>query len=294
LIKKIGIISCSSDFQLGLFNGDDEVCKAVKNVTSGGTVWINSAGNYAEKHWSGNFIDRNLDAFCEFGANSNDESINLTAKRGELIRVWLSWNEDWLHATQDYDLYLYAPDGTYTASSNPQEGYFGHKPSESVSMVAPSDGIYRIAIKRYKVTRNNTTFQLFSSHKLDEYNMKNCSLGVIACSKDVITVGAVDISTLKIENSSSRGPTINGLLKPDLVAPDNVTTMSYWPEKFIGTSTSAPYVAGCIALAMEKFGHSDYSEIKAILNANAEDLGPKGPDYAYGYGLVNMSNLKNL
>lgn len=290
LDKKIDVISCSLDFRLGLFNGNDDICKNVRNVTSSGTIWVNSAGNYAEKHWSGTFRDRDLDGYCDF--EKMDESINLTAKRGELIRIWLNWDEDWLHARRDYDLYLYAPDNTYSSSNNPQKGYFGHKPSEFISMIAPADGIYQIAIKKYKVENDNISFQLFSSHKLDEYNVQNGSLGVIACSEDVITTGAVDISTLKIENSSSRGPTRSGKLKPDLVAPDNVTTISYWPDKFIGTSSSAPYIAGCIALVLERYGRSSFSDIKAALLASCKDLGPKGPDYAYGYGLLNISTLK--
>ncbi|MBN1236256.1 MAG: S8 family serine peptidase [Methanotrichaceae archaeon] len=288
--QKIDVISCSLDFRLGLFNEEDDVNKAVRNVTSSGTIWVNSAGNFAERHWSGTFKDRDLDNYCDFA--ENDESINLSAKRGELVRIWLNWDEDWHRAQYDYDLYLYAPDNTYSSSNNPQQGYFGHKPAEFISMIAPTDGIYQIAIKKYKADNDITSFQLFSSHRLNEYNVQNGSLGIISCSEDVITTGAVDIFTLKIENSSSRGPTRNGKLKPDLVAPDNVSTMSYWPERFIGTSSSAPYIAGCTALVLEKYGSASFSEIKAALMASCIDLGPKGPDYAYGYGLVNVDSIK--
>ncbi len=292
LDKKPDIVSSSQDLHVGMFNGKDAVCGAIKNVTSKGIIWINAAGNFADNHWSGTFQDPDEDGFNNFG--SNDQTINLTAERGELIQIWLSWDEDWLHAARDYDLYLYAPDGSYAVSKNPQEGYFGQKPMEFVSLVAPSDGIYQIAIKRYNAVSDNTSFQLFSSHKLDEYDVPNSSLGVIACCEDVITVGAVDISTLKVENMSSRGPTGDGRLKPDIVAPDNVTTITYWPEKFKGTSAAAPHVVGCVALAIEKFGRMDGQRIKDALERSAKDLGAAGPDNVYGYGLVDIRSLKGL
>jgi hypothetical protein len=286
------VISCSEDYYVGLFDGTDEVSKAVRKLTSQGTVWVNAAGNFADKHWYGAFEDLDGDGFNNF--NSSDQTINFTAKRGEVIRLWLSWKDDWHCATQDYDLYLYAPDGSYTASDNPQEGYFGHKPTETICMVAPVDGVYQIAIKRYEAKGKDASFQLFSSHRLDEYNVPKYSLGILGSSADVITVGALNLSTLTIENSSSRGPTKEGRLKPDVVAPDNVTTISYWPNKFSGTSASAAYVAGCIALLMEKFGEADVEEAKRALTKNALDLGPKGPDFAYGYGLINISSIKGF
>lgn len=49
--------------------------------------------------------------------------------------------------------------------------------------------------------------------------MENYSLGALASCPEVLTIGAVDASTLKLENYSSMGPTIDGRLKPDLVAP---------------------------------------------------------------------------
>jgi len=106
----------------------------------------------------------------------------------------------------------------------------------------------------------------------------------------------VDASTLKLENYSSMGPTMDGRLKPDLVAPDNVTTSSYLPEKFRGSSASVPYAAGIFALALEKgrkLGLSD-AEIERMLLESAKDLGPPGPDNGYGRGLINLHNFTKL
>ena len=170
-------------------------------------------------------------------------------------------------------------------------GHFGHKPIETISMFAPSRGIYQIEIRRSNSTAKDVRFQLFSSHNLNEHDIPSSSLGILASSADVITVGAVDISTQRVEPYSSRGPTMGGRIKPDLVAPDNVTTLTYFPEKFKGTSAAAPYVAGCIALAMEKLNSKDL-DFRDLLTRNAIDLGPAGLDNDYGHGLINLGFLK--
>ena len=292
--ERIDIVSSSIDFSFGLFDEGDEICRAVSNLTRNGTIWITAAGDSAQKHWLGPFRDENDNGFNEFGPG--DESLNLTADRRELIAVYLSWNDSWIQADQDYDLYLYSPDGSYVISRNSQEGYDGQKPAELVTMIAPVNGDYSIQIRRYGATDENITFQLFSSHNLSSYNVSASSVGALASCPEVITVGAVDAQTLQLENYSSMGPTQDGRMKPDLVAPDNITVSSYMPETFKGSSASAPFAAGIFALALEKgrkMGMRD-EEVVALLFDSAIDLGPAGPENEYGYGLVNLKIFAEL
>jgi len=292
--ERIDIISSSIDFSFGLFDEGDEICRAVSNFTRNGTIWINAAGDSARKHWLGPFRDRNENGFNEFGPGA--ESLNLTAKRRELIAVYLSWNESWSQADQDYDLYLYSPDGSYAISNIPQEGYEGQDPAELVTMIAPVSGEYSIQIRRYSATDENITFQLFSSHNLSNYNVSASSIGALASCPEVITVGAVDAQTLQLEDYSSMGPTLDGRMKPELVAPDNITVSSYMPEMFKGSSASAPFAAGIFALALEKgrkIGMKD-EDVVALLFDSAIDLGPEGPENGYGYGLVNLKRFAEL
>jgi len=291
LDRKIDIVSCSVDSYSGLFEGQDSICRAVRNLTRNGTIWVNAAGGSALQHWNGTFRDKDGNGFNEFAPD--DETLNLVLKRGMSLRVWLSWNDSWTRSLQDYDLYLLAPDGTNVLSSNPQKGYEGQKPLEAISLIAPVSGNYSIKIKKYNASKENMEFQLFASQNLSEYNFENSSLGVLASCPEVITVGAVDASTLQLENYSSRGPTIGGRLKPELVAPDNVTTASYMPDKFRGSSASAPYVAGLFALALEKgrkLGISDAKIERMVMNSTI-DLGISGPDNGYGYGLIKLAGL---
>lgn len=294
LDERIDIVSSSIDFSFGLFDEGDDICRAVNNLTRNGTIWITAAGDSAKKHWLGPFQDDNENGFHEFG--QGDESLNLSAERRELIGVWLSWNDSWGQADQDFDLYLYSPDGTYAISRNTQEGYDSQEPAELVTMIAPVSGDYSIQIRRYSAPEENISFQLFSTHNLTNYIVSASSIGALASCSEVITVGAVDAQTLLLENYSSLGPTQDGRMKPELVAPDNITVSSYMPEMFRGSSASAPYAAGIFALALEKgrkMGMKD-EEIVQLLLDSAIDLGLTGPENEYGYGLVNLKRFAEL
>jgi hypothetical protein len=127
------------------------------------------------------------------------------------------------------------------------------------------------------------------------------SLGMTASAKNVIAVGAVDTQPF-IAFFSSRGPTRDGRVKPDLVA-KGVNTFSTMPSTSCtnppcyanknGTSMSAPVVTGIAALITEQwrktFGGANPLpvQIKTVLIAGADDLGTPGPDFTYGFGLAN-------
>jgi hypothetical protein len=127
------------------------------------------------------------------------------------------------------------------------------------------------------------------------------SIGMTASSKNVIAVGATDGSKL-ITGYSSRGPTRDGRIKPDVVARGGVgggagavysslPPNSYGPNQ--GTSMATPVVTGITALLTQQwrmtFAGADPrpDTVKALLIATAEDRGNPGPDYTYGFGFVN-------
>ena len=294
LNRSIDIISCSLDYPYIIIGEDYYFCKAIRNLTENGTIWINSAGDEARRHWQGTFKDRDGNGFHEF--SPDQEALQVALKRGQPFQVYLSWNDSWSRSSQDYDLYLFAPDGSYTTSKITQGGYEGQRPIEKAALYAPVRGNYSIEIKKYNASSENVSFQLFSSEDLLNHNMENSSLGALASCPEVLTIGAVDAFTLKLENYSSMGPTTDGRLKPDLVAPDNVTTSSYFPLRFNGSSASAPCAAGIFALALEKgrnLGLSD-DEIKRMILESAIDLGSPGADNGYGLGLINLHSFIKL
>jgi hypothetical protein len=132
-----------------------------------------------------------------------------------------------------------------------------------------------------------------------------------ACAKNVLTIGAVndavtngnrDISEATMYYKSSWGPTDDGRVKPDLVT-NGVSVWSCDKDSdndyrwLSGTSMSAPAAAGAavqlIDLYHQLFSGQDMrsSTLKALMIHTADDLGNSGPDYKFGWGLIN--NVKS-
>jgi len=107
---------------------------------------------------------------------------------------------------------------------------------------------------------------------------------------NVIGVGAVDKNNA-IESYSTRGGHVS------LVAPgtDILTTSingSY--AEVTGTSFSAPQVAGAAALILSVNPNLTASQVRTILIQSTDDLGLRGKDDDYGYGILNAKKALEL
>ncbi|MEL6924709.1 MAG: S8 family serine peptidase, partial [Bacteroidota bacterium] len=116
-----------------------------------------------------------------------------------------------------------------------------------------------------------------------------------AAAKNALTVGAVDENRV-IANLSSRGPVMDGRLKPEIVGTGmNVISTGRENNYFIsgGTSMAAPSVTATLALFYQRYRELNDGQnpegglVKAIACNTADDLGNAGPDYTYGYGIIN-------
>jgi subtilisin family serine protease len=121
----------------------------------------------------------------------------------------------------------------------------------------------------------------------------------------VIAVGATD-SNDAIASFSSKGPSVNGLLKPDLSAPGTNVRSSYYTSDtayaiMSGTSMAAPHVTGLVALLLQEDPTATYDTIKSKLqNGGIKSLGASSvcggidsttfPNNVYGYGRVDATN----
>lgn len=130
------------------------------------------------------------------------------------------------------------------------------------------------------------------------------TIGSPGAAEKAITVGAVDKSKM-LAKYSSRGPTADGRLKPEIVAPGSAITSTVPPSsttsvsnvlkaqpqvfygELSGTSMAAPHASGVIALMLEVNPDLTPFEVKQILVATAQDLGSKGRDNETGYGIVD-------
>ena len=115
-------------------------------------------------------------------------------------------------------------------------------------------------------------------------------------SKNVLTVGAINTQDYSIGGFSSRGPVKDGRIKPEICS-GGVSVISTLPYNgygiSTGTSMASPAVAGASALLYERYrqlnggNNPKAALIKNLLCNTAEDLGNAGPDFTYGFGMLN-------
>ena len=125
--------------------------------------------------------------------------------------------------------------------------------------------------------------------------------------KNILTVGAISplpygptsTSSIQITSFSSWGPTDDGRIKPDIVGDgSNVTsttsssTTAY--ATLSGTSMATPNISGSLVLLQELYSQKNNgafmrsATLKALVLGTATEAGANpGPDYIYGWGLLN-------
>ncbi len=129
--------------------------------------------------------------------------------------------------------------------------------------------------------------------------------------KNNLTVGAVDdipggyVTSADVQQThtafSSWGPADDGRIKPDIVAngealysATNAGNTSY--TTLSGTSMATPSVAGSLALLQQYYfslrgKYLRSATLKALVIHTSDEAGPAmGPDYMFGWGLMNTKN----
>src|SRR5688572_12847286 len=111
------------------------------------------------------------------------------------------------------------------------------------------------------------------------------------------SVGATDFVD-DIEEFSSQGPSqCDGGVKPDVSAP-GVAILSTLPGAFHfeldGTSMAAPHVSGAAAVLRSIDPSLTVEEIEAAIADGSFDLGPLGPDDAFGAGRLDLLQSASL
>ncbi|MER2997259.1 S8 family serine peptidase [Pontibacter populi] len=132
--------------------------------------------------------------------------------------------------------------------------------------------------------------------------------------KNILTVGAVNpiangyiqASDVQISGFSSWGPTDDGRIKPDIVGNgvdvmSSVGTNNTAYAQFSGTSMAAPNVSGSLLLLQEHYSNVKSGSImraatlKGLVIHTADEAGQApGPDYIYGWGLLNMARAATV
>lgn len=114
------------------------------------------------------------------------------------------------------------------------------------------------------------------------------TLGVPADGDSVLTIGATNSDGV-ITHFSSRGPTADGRIKPDVAAQGAmVVAASSSGDSYVhtnGTSLSCPLVAGAAALLFEAFPHATNMQLFNALRNTANNS--QSPNNEIGWGVID-------
>ncbi len=284
-------------------------------------VHVTAAGNWAESHWRGSWqvgVEGRQIGLPTPGATHQFSGVGgaetfygggnrIRVGEQDEIRLILFWNDPWGRSSNDYNLYLISSEGAVLASSEITQGVGegSGDPREVLEYThdAPEADLFVVTQNPHNEAAP-VEFDLFL-YRLDggppQLSERTAARSLLAQSDaaDALAVGAINVGRRAVAAYSSRGPTLNGVLKPDLTAVDLVTVSEHtgFGPRFLGSSAAAPHVAGVAALLLEAQpallaadGGSALLErrlIRAFLTETAQDLSPAGPDPAAGAGLID-------
>ncbi len=239
---------------------------------------------------------------------------------GTVLGFYLAWNDWNADRTgnqnrRDYDLYLLRWTGsswtTVASSLGNQCGSGSVPPTEAIVYTVPSGGPYNygIAIARYQASGCTNSFghwmQLFTFNGFYQadtgavnsfWYTNPCNSITIPADADgavaagasfwgedgnaTYTYGLETFTSFGPRNASGGGNPGSAVNKPDVVAPDGVSTATYGASNnqpfrtststgFFGTSASAPHVAGLAATIWEIYPSYSLSDLRNYIQGQA-------------------------
>ncbi|MGB3531913.1 MAG: S8 family serine peptidase [Microcoleaceae cyanobacterium] len=320
IVDDLGFVN-QSFFQDGI------IAQAVDEVAEKGVVYISAAGNDGERSYEDSF--RPLDNAAGFSFdnqnyivhdfNNNGDAFNsFTLPQGKTLTLTFQWDDAFDNAVHNLDIFVVRNNDLTNLDivAHSTDDNIGNNPLETISYTNNTDtNNFSILIaQRDNIATHPENIKYISfSSKADnfEYGHDSSTIFGHPNAAGAIAVGAVRYHTPnEIKSSSSMGGTPilldeNGnplntpevRLKPDIVAPDNVSTTVEGFETFSGTSAAAPHVAGLTALMLQANGGEGSltpDEVRSLLQQTANDIEISGIDYHSGAGIVQADAALQL
>jgi subtilisin family serine protease len=236
-----------------------------------GRLFFASAGNTAERHWSGPFRDGSGWHVWAGGRTDNP----VTPWGSDRVSVELS-----APAGAAFEVRVVDRDGTEVGRAVNRDG----TSAAVVRFLPESNRGYHVRVRRLSGDRR-ATFHLVALGAYLGLTTPGGSVTFPADNPDVVAVGAVDESDRRLSYSSC-GPN-SSRPKPDLVAPVPFPT-AVRAKPFGGTSAAAPQAAALAALWWSRHPSWTADRVREALSASARDLEAKGHDFQTGFGLIRL------
>lgn len=244
------------------------------------------AGNHGLGFVTDVYRDRDGDGWHDFETGSY--LLQATPMFTQLFgESHLRWQDSYTSASIDLDLYIFdAATNLLDAATGVQQGGSADWPYEDAFYAVQAGVPFYIAVraKSSAIVPDEVRFYIYADNAILNIGQQENSIAAPGDHPRVVSVGGIE-SNGNIWARSGRGPTWDGRIKPDLVAPMRVFTGDEL-GLFVGTSASAPIVAGAAAVIRGAFPNLSEAEVRTWLRENAKDLGPQGADNSFGYGRI--------
>jgi hypothetical protein len=275
LANGANVVSHSNSFLTPPFDGTGDAARTVDRAAAAGVLWVNSVGNYAQRHWSGR-------------ADAAPAVIPIAPRPGEYLMLSLAWRDPAVRAVVAVE--RQDPAGWTEVQRSVPEGALG----AGTERLLVEGGAWRLVVRQE--AGPPATLRLFSQTvQFGDLAVADGSVPNPADAAGALAVGAVRWTDTALAPYSSRGPTDAGRLKPDLVAPTYVNSNPEWPGT-AGTSAATAHVAGGAALVREMRLATglpvDPAALRAALLDGAMDLGDPGPDPSFGVGQIRLDTAR--
>lgn len=266
----IPIVTHSNSHLRGPFDGSGPYARAVDAAHAAGVLWVNSAGNYARRHWRGTAAGAGV-------------VLDIDASEGDTLLLSLTWSG--------------AASADVIVQSDPGDGVWreiarGRPVGTVTKLTRPTPvgpGRHRVLVRQ--TAGPPTELNLFSQTAgFDAAAVGDGSVATPGDARGALTVGAMNWASLTMAPYSSSGPTGDGRPKPDLVAPTYITSNPEFPGT-AGTSASTPHVAAAAALLRQQRQAQGLpvtpDDLRAALIVRARPVGDT-PDPRQGAGLARL------
>ena len=271
----------------------------VKWAADNGIVWVNAAGNHNGRTWYGAFNDTDGNGYHEWDSNGN-EFQTFSMKWPYNVNAFLRWDDLWPGAKKDLAIELYRYPGrsdeklvaTFDDLQNGGEAHipyekgwyedrtyisfstlnFGYKLKRNGSSTGPSWLQFVVWPPGGDISNASSTHSIMSPGDSQHPGM--------------LTVGAANFMMDIIHETSSRGPTPTGYIKPDIAGVS--CTRGVTDDDFCGSSAGAAHVAGLAALVIQQNPGFTPEQVTTYLKDHAKPLGDSTPNNIWGYGLAKL------
>lgn len=172
---------------------------------------------------------------------------------------------------------------------NTSLGYFGYQDARYSHTFEDMDGTTTFITRGANVAISRGMFCVVSAGNTGNTTLPN--MGAPADAFNILTVGAVD-SNENYAGFSSRGPTADGRVKPDVAAMGYLAAITNQNGEITassGTSLSSPVIAGLVACLWQALPDKTNAELLQIIKESSDRYAAPTPQFGYGIPDFNLA-----